>query len=198
MSNHNRFLKNTGNVDVGTTKVGSSKLRSRSEVRDTRHSERDMCFGERRRERDNIGLISFGVFLVLVGIIYILTPNFSLSIERFFQDFQSVQVVEGIYLPAPIHGHSVFYFAVAEFALLFALSHIAFLIYEFGRGLSLKRKAETSSDIVFWFGASYIAYSLSIESLTWFQSWAFLVVVIGISIIVRAAIVAARKPTPFD
>jgi uncharacterized membrane protein YfcA len=46
--------------------------------------ERDMCFGE--RERDYLGLVSFGFFLLIVGIVFILNPNivndFRLWIEK--------------------------------------------------------------------------------------------------------------------
>jgi len=48
--------------------------------------ERDVCFGEGERRRDYLGLVSFGIFLVIVGITFVANPNaisqFSLWIEQ--------------------------------------------------------------------------------------------------------------------
>jgi len=37
--------------------------------------EREVCFGEGERRRDYSGLVSFGVFLLIVGIIFLANPN---------------------------------------------------------------------------------------------------------------------------
>ncbi len=37
--------------------------------------EGDTCFGERERERDYLGLVSFGFFLLTVGIVFTMNPN---------------------------------------------------------------------------------------------------------------------------
>lgn len=37
--------------------------------------ERDFCFGERIRVEDYLGLISFGIFLIIVGIVFIASPS---------------------------------------------------------------------------------------------------------------------------
>ncbi len=37
--------------------------------------EEETCFGERGRRRDYLGLISFGAFLLIVGIVFIANPN---------------------------------------------------------------------------------------------------------------------------
>jgi len=48
--------------------------------------EREVCFGEGERHRDYSGLVSFGIFLLIVGIIFLANPNlvsdFRLWIER--------------------------------------------------------------------------------------------------------------------
>lgn len=48
--------------------------------------EKDMCFGEGERHRDYSGLMSFGIFLLIVGIIFVINPNvfsdFRLWIEK--------------------------------------------------------------------------------------------------------------------
>jgi len=37
--------------------------------------EREVCFGEGERHRDYSGLVSFGIFLLIVGIIFVVNPN---------------------------------------------------------------------------------------------------------------------------
>ena len=37
--------------------------------------EKDVCFGEREHRRDYFGLVSFGIFLVIVGFIFIANPS---------------------------------------------------------------------------------------------------------------------------
>jgi hypothetical protein len=48
--------------------------------------EREVCFGEGERHRDYSGLVSFGIFLLIVGIIFLANPNavsdFRLWIEK--------------------------------------------------------------------------------------------------------------------
>jgi hypothetical protein len=56
----------------GTRLVGetSESLEEESSVR-----EREVCFGEGERRRDYSGLVSFGIFLLIVGIIFLANPK---------------------------------------------------------------------------------------------------------------------------
>ena len=64
--------------------------------------ERDTCFGE--RERDYLGLVSFGFFLLTVGIIFTLNPNivddFSLWIKLISTSHMPVRPPEGLIFSA--------------------------------------------------------------------------------------------------
>lgn len=40
-----------------------------------RAREREACLGEGRRDRDYLGFVSFGFFLVIVGVIFVANPN---------------------------------------------------------------------------------------------------------------------------
>ncbi len=60
----------------------------------------------RRRERTNmLGLVSFGFFLILLGVLWSVTPNLTEEIVDFFKDFQLVHLTEHVILPAPAHSH---------------------------------------------------------------------------------------------
>jgi len=62
--------------------------------------ERDVCFSERKRGRDYFGLVSFGIFLLVVGVVFMANPNipadFQLWVEQmsYAQDF--VRPPEGL------------------------------------------------------------------------------------------------------
>jgi len=62
--------------------------------------ERDVCFSERKRGRDYFGLVSFGIFLFVVGVVFMANPNipadFQLWVEQmsYAQDF--VRPPEGL------------------------------------------------------------------------------------------------------
>lgn len=48
--------------------------------------EREVCFGERERRRDYLGLVSFGIFLLIVGIVFLANPNIFSHINSWVQE----------------------------------------------------------------------------------------------------------------
>jgi hypothetical protein len=191
------MLPTSNESKINTIPSSSENRRSQIKARQMAYQEGGSRLGRRTRDRDNIGLISFGVFVALIGVMYLLTPNISFEIDAFANDLNLVRISNIInqadccYLPAPSSNHPVLYFAVAEFCFIFGLAQIVLLMVEFAQGLSAYRKSRTAGSIVFWLGAGYIDYSLSLGSITWFPSWAALIVVIGFSIIVRSVIAAS-------
>tara|TARA_B100000315_G_scaffold241102_1_gene261631 strand:- start:1 stop:459 length:459 start_codon:yes stop_codon:yes gene_type:complete len=116
-----------------------------------------------------MGLMSFGVFLAIIGLIYITTPKLDVEIVAFFRSFNLVQIMPNIYLPTPSETFPILYFAIARFCVIFGIFQIIILLLEFITRMSIKKKAETISGIVFWIGAGYLTYQLSIESIVWSQ-----------------------------
>ncbi|NWG08990.1 MAG: zinc-ribbon domain-containing protein [Nitrososphaerales archaeon] len=47
---------------------------------------REECFGERREERDHLGLVSFGIFLLIVGYILITNPWIPSDVQSLFEN----------------------------------------------------------------------------------------------------------------
>jgi membrane protein YdbS with pleckstrin-like domain len=54
------------------------------------------------------------------------------------------------------------------------------------------KKAETVSNLVFWLGASYLISTFLIETTTWFVFWAAIIMLSGVSLIVRAVVLEVR------
>jgi hypothetical protein len=100
--------------------------------------------------------------------------------------------------PAPEHvaQHLEVYSAVEQFSLGWGVFLVAMLVVRFAIGSPNRRKAENLSDIIFWFGAAYLIQTWLINNAKWFEFWATILIVLGVSLIVRAiylAAVALRK-----
>jgi len=149
----------------------------------------------RRHRHDNYaGAISFGAFLILVGILYLTTPNLLGEARAFINDLKPVQLAPNIWWLEPSANHPVLYNAAQQFCYIFGLVQVVILGLEFAKKESVRRKARTFSHIIFWVGAGYVFGMLSIGTFTWVPFLGALVVLVGVSIIVRATalIVASR------
>ena len=149
-----------------------------------------MTLDERRSKAlDRLGFASFGFFLVLIGAIFLVTPNLSDKIVDFFKDFKLVEVYPNVSLPAPKSNHPVLYTAVAEFCIAYGLFQITILILRLYFGDYLDRKAGTLSGAVFLLGAGFLLNILSAQNIEWFAFLSGLIVFIGISLVVRSLVI---------
>jgi hypothetical protein len=160
-----------------------------------------MSEGFSRRNREGLlSAISAGFFLVLVGFIFIVTPNLYDKIVSFFQDLTLVNVgslPNNIMLPQPstIAQHVTVYTAVEQFGLVWGVFLVATLAIRFLVSSPMRRRAENLSDIVFWFGTAYLIQTWLIGQSRWFEFWALILMLLGISLIVRAVFLAAASAT---
>jgi len=145
-----------------------------------------------------LSAISVGFFFILAGTIFIATPNLPEKAIDFFQNFGVVRVANTqVYLPAPEIPNATYvtmYQAVGLFSLLWGFFEIAMLIVRIFAGSPLRRKVDGASNAAFWFGAYYLIRVFLDETVTqprWFAFWAAIVVLIGVTLLVRAVIWAA-------
>jgi hypothetical protein len=153
-----------------------------------------------------LSAVSIGFFLILIGVLFISTPNLADSVVKFFSHFQTPQVGNtNIYIPAPEHlGDYVDIYLVArQVSIVWGVFLIAMLGARFMFDSPLRRKAENIGDIVFWLGATYMiqtflvettqALPQTIDNTKWFQFWAAIIALIGVSLIARAIFLAVAK-----
>ncbi|NIR87609.1 hypothetical protein GWO13_08660 [Candidatus Bathyarchaeota archaeon] len=138
---------------------------------------------------DRLGFASFGFFLILVGAIFLATPNFVDEIVNFFKDFELVEVYPNVFFPAPASDHPVFYTAVAQFCIAYGLFQIAILVLRLYFGDYLKRKAGTLSGAVFWLGAGFLLNVLSAGNIDWFAFLSWIFILVGLSLVVRSLVI---------
>lgn len=141
----------------------------------------------KRGDRHLLSGLSFGVFLVIVGAIFLITPNLIDEIEPFFRDFELEQVSENIYFPTPQHPHPTLYNSVAVFCFAFGTYQILLLILKFALETEPTQKAETLTSIIFWLTAGSIVLMLKNGSIKWLTFIAGLVILAAIVIIIRSA-----------
>jgi hypothetical protein len=157
------------------------------------------CFGGRRREeRDWFGLVEFGFFLILIGAIFLITPDIINRVGDFFKSFdlKAVEIYPNVFLPAPIGNHEQVYRTIMYFFFAFGVFQIVILILRFAKKSSTDKKARTLGGIVFWLGAGILANTLVTDgSALWFLFLGGLIVSIGLSILIRAFVTMFSRST---
>jgi tellurite resistance protein TehA-like permease len=149
-----------------------------------------MTWHERRHEKQDIlGLASFGFFLMLVGIIWIVTPNLLEEVRKFLEDFKLKEVFPNVFLPAPASSHPVVYMAIARFCFVFGLFQIFILALRVVFREAVNKIAGTFSGMIFWLGAGFVANMLSTETIKWFAFVGWIIMLIGLSLVIRSLVV---------
>lgn len=149
--------------------------------------------------------ISVGFFFILAGTIFLTTSNLLERVIDFFQplNWETIPVQNTqVYLPAPITPSSyvIVYQAIGLFSLVWAFFQIAMLVIRILAGSPLRRKVDNVSDVAFWLGAYYLVgtqLSGTVTQSRWFAFWALIIVLIGVTFLIRAALwaaMASRNP----
>jgi hypothetical protein len=147
-----------------------------------------------------ITALAFGGFLIILGVVFGLTPGIPQKTIDFFRDFtsQSYPFAAGnIVFLAPAHpsAHMDFYSAVVNFMIGIAVLQAVILVVRLWAHSRLGRIAETVGNLVFWAGGAVVAnvYLLTGTLNGWFTFWASLIIIVGISLIVRGIIYFSRS-----
>jgi hypothetical protein len=144
-----------------------------------------------------INALSIGSVFILLGIVFVLALPSSLFDRAidFFGGF-TLRAFPGtsIYLPVPItpSAHVVVYTAVFQFCLGIGMLQILILAIRFLWRSPVGRVAETFGHLIFWLGTSaVVATFLNSDTTTriWFAFWGAFLLVIGFSLLARAAVI---------
>lgn len=140
--------------------------------------------------------ISVGFFLVLVGTIFIITPNLFDKILDFLRSFGLLDVphTDLTFIgPEFPFLHLTVYQAVAQFSIALAVFQIFILALRFVIPSSWEKRSETAGNFVYWTGAAILIQLFLIENTQWFVFWSTLIIIIGVSLITRAAVIAISR-----
>ncbi len=156
----------------------------------------DSTRAPRRYGEGLITAISVGFVFLLVGAIFIITPNLFDGIVDFFKDFTIVDVPNSNWaLPAPqIPGnHIVVYEAVMQFSFAIGLFQLVILALRFFAPSPWGKRSETVGNLVFWLGTGFLIQTFLLETTQWFVFCSTIIILIGVSLIARAMVMAASR-----
>ena len=143
-----------------------------------------------------ITAISAGFFLLLVGVIFVITPNLVDLIIDFFRDFKLVDVPNiNIVFPGPEfpRNHLTVYQAAGLASAALCVFQIVILALRFVIPSSWGKRAETVGNFVYWAGVAFLIQICLVESTQWFIFWSTLIIIIGVSLIARAIVMAISR-----
>jgi hypothetical protein len=124
-------------------------------------------------------------------------PSLPSEARAFIGDFKPVEISQNFWWLEPSSNHPVLYSAAEQFCYLFGLVQVAILGLKFAKRSSIREKARTFSDIIFWLGAGYVFGILSSGALAWIPFLGILIVLVGVSIVARSTVllIAFRRQT---
>ena len=137
--------------------------------------------------------LSVGFCLLLVGFLFAVNPNLFDNILDFFKGFDMVDVPNtDITFLAPEfpNNHSLVYQAAGQFSIALAIFQIVILALRFVILSSWEKRSETVGNLVYWAGAAVLIQLFLIENTQWFVFWSTLIIIIGVSLIARAVVMA--------
>jgi hypothetical protein len=151
-----------------------------------------------------ITALSVGGFFIILGLVFALTPGTWHAADTFFRDLKIVNVstdshIANLNVPAPANPamHADFYSAVFNFCVGIGILQIAVLAVRVIFRSSVRRISNSVGDLIFWFGVAFSvnAFLLASTLKGFWQFWAALLIIIGISLIVRGIIYLATWQT---
>jgi hypothetical protein len=180
-------------------------LYAQAQNREPKERESNMLNQNKEVHKQGDGFITalaFGGFLIIVGLIFAITPDLWQRITDFFNGFTTARFPFGsdtssIVLPAPVDpaAHKVLYTALLQFDVAFGILQVAILGLRVWMHSKTSRIAETLGNAVFWLGAAVLVniFLLTGTVSGWFEYWAALIVIVGVSFIARATVHFAKK-----
>jgi hypothetical protein len=149
-----------------------------------------------------ITALAFGGFLIIVGLLFALTPDLWQKITEFFNSITTASFPFGgptstISLPAPENPetHKALYTALLQFDVAFGILQVIILGLRIRVHSKTSRISETLGNAVFWFGSAILVnvFLMTGTRSSWFEYWAALIIVVGVSLIARAFVHFAKK-----
>ncbi|WGM89091.1 MAG: hypothetical protein IAX21_08445 [Candidatus Bathyarchaeota archaeon] len=140
--------------------------------------------------------ISFGFFILILGILFISTPDLYGNITDFFGDIGIEEVSNsGVFLPAPEdpRSHLALYNVMGLVSIAGVVFQAIMLILRFVIPSTWTKRSETMGNFVYWIGVAFLVQWFLIDSTQWFVFWSCIIMAAGVSLIARAGVMAFSK-----
>lgn len=142
----------------------------------------------RRDKRDHWDTVSIGVFLIILGAVFLTTPNLIQEIMDFFRDLEIVDFQYGIGLIEPENPHPNLYRAIAIFAAASGTWNVILGVLRLNAPESRRRVIGSLSGAIFNFGAALTFIGLMNQTILFRTIIPILIILGGLSLIIRASV----------
>jgi hypothetical protein len=140
-----------------------------------------------REIRRQLGPLSFGYLLLLLGALWMLNPNLPGDLVKFLRDFRLESVDGDLSFPAPgnMQSHTALFTTAMQFCLAYGAFLVFILILRFLQDDPLRMKAGTASGIAFWIMMGFFFHLTVNGAIRWFGLIAGFIISIGLSATTR-------------
>ena len=140
--------------------------------------------------------VSFGFFILVLGILFVSTPDLFGKIADFFGDLSLEEISNsGVYLPAPEdpRSHLVLYNVMGVVSIAGVVFQAIMLVLRFVVSSLWAKRSETMGNFVYWIGVAFLVQWFLIDNTQWFVFWSGILMAAGVSLIARAGVMAVSK-----
>jgi hypothetical protein len=157
---------------------------------------------ENRHQEGLITALAFGGFFIIIGMLFVLTPNLWQNINAFFDHLTTATFPYGspgstisFVAPANPAAHQALYTSALQFDVAIGILQIVILILRIRIRSQTRRIAETIGNTVFWLGAAFMVNTFLLLGtlIGWFEYWSALIVIAGVSMIARALVYFVKR-----
>lgn len=147
-----------------------------------------------RGDRDFLGLVNFGAFLLVVGSFFAFAPSLVDRFREFIADFELLEISQGIYLPVVRGPHPEVYSFLLWLSIAMVVTNILILVARYIIRDSIRRKADTFSGVIFWAGIALLADQLFRQNIEFQAAYSYFIIIAGASILsIGIGLLLARR-----
>jgi len=169
-----RFCGASLKTQTGTTEGTGQPTGEQRRVREPE----EYCYGPRERRGDYPGLVSFGLFLLIVGAVFVVNPSIFSQLNSWGNKMSQLQMLQRP--PQEIINSAMLFFVLVGLSDFF-VSGLRYVVYKRKR-----RALGTAFSGVALIAFSYLIYLYGQHKLGWQLTLAYEIVVIGLLVIVYA------------
>ena len=140
--------------------------------------------------------ISVGFFIILLGVLFVSTPDLFGNISDFIGDFEFSQVSDTVVvLPQPANAlaHLELYNVMGMVSIAAVVFQVIMIVLRFVMSSSWSKRAETVGNLVYWIGVAFLVQFFLIDTTQWFVFWSTILMAAGVSFIVRGGVMVLSK-----
>jgi hypothetical protein len=141
------------------------------------------------KKSDYVGIVTAGMFLILVAMLYIITPNVFSNFSDFFTSFELVEIATGYTVVRPAIPNIVVFQLGFQFSVGIAVVNSIAVLLHLLTSSPLHKTGSSIIGTLTWFGFSWSSYLLYIGSLDWITWMGYVALIFGVSVVISSQLI---------